>query len=104
MQKESNRTKQRKSNGERKQLRSTNLDLGQFLQWQSLFKLVKRIQGFETKLQALESPDSDKRAESYTKTKIRAKITIENNHEKTLEKEKLTNRLTNERSLSAAKR
>ena len=29
MQKESNQTKQRKSNGERNQLRSTNLDLGQ---------------------------------------------------------------------------
>ena len=28
------------------------------------------------KLQALESPDSDKRAKSYTKTKIGSKITI----------------------------
>ena len=32
-----------------------------------------------------------------------AEIAIENNRGKTLEKEKLTNRLTNERSLSAAK-
>ena len=31
-QKESNRTKQRKSNGKRKQLRSSNMDLGQILQ------------------------------------------------------------------------
>ena len=32
--------------------------------------------GFETNLQALESPDSDKRAKSYTKTKIRSGIAI----------------------------
>ena len=50
-QKESNQTKQRKSNGERKQLRSTNLDLGQiFYSSKILFKLVKWIEGFETKL------------------------------------------------------
>ena len=48
----------------------------------------------------LVSPDLDKRAKSYTRSKIRAEITIENNRGKTLEKEKLTNRLTNERSLS----
>ena len=36
------------------------------------------------------------------KTKIWTEIAIENNRGKTLEKEKLTNRLTNERSLSAA--
>ena len=41
-----------------------------------MFKLVKRIEGFETKLQALESPDSDKRAKSYTKTKIGSEIAI----------------------------
>ena len=41
-----------------------------------LFKLVKRIEGFETKLQVLESPDSDKRAKNYTKTKIRSGIVI----------------------------
>ena len=52
------------------------MDLRQFLQWKNLFKLVKRIEGFETKLQALESPDSDKRAKSYTKTKIGSGIAI----------------------------
>ena len=41
-----------------------------------MFKLVKRIEGFETKLQALESPDFDKRAKSYTKTKIGSGIAI----------------------------
>ena len=34
------------------------------------------------KLQALESPDSDKRAKRYTKTKIGSEIAIENNREK----------------------
>ena len=41
-----------------------------------MFELVKRKEGFETKLQALESPDSDKRAKSYTRTKIRSEIAI----------------------------
>ena len=41
-----------------------------------MFKLVKRKEGFETKLQALESPDSDKRAKSYTKTKVGSEIAI----------------------------
>ena len=68
-----------------------------------MLKLVKRIDGFETKLQALESPDSDKRAKSYTKTKIGSEITIGNNREK-YEKKKTTNRLTNVRSLSESKR
>ena len=35
-----------------------------------MFKLIIRKEGFETKLQVLESPDSDKRAKSYTRTKI----------------------------------
>ena len=47
-----------------------------------MFELVTRKEGFETKLQALESPDSDKRAKSYTKTKIGSEIAIENNREK----------------------
>ena len=34
------------------------------------------------KIQALESPDSDKRAKSYTKTKIGSEIATENNREK----------------------
>ena len=54
------------------------------------------------KLRALESLDSDKRAKSYTRTKIGSEITIENNRGKIREKENLTNRLTSERSLSAA--
>ena len=49
-----------------------------------MFELVKQKEGFETKLQALESPDSDKRAKSYTKTKIGSEIAIENNRGKIL--------------------
>ena len=41
-----------------------------------MFELVKRKEGFETKLQALESPDFDKRAKSYTRTKIGSEIAI----------------------------
>ena len=41
-----------------------------------MFQLIKWKEGFETKLQALESPDSDKRARSYTKTKIGSEIAI----------------------------
>ena len=41
-----------------------------------MFKLIIRKEGFETKLQALESPDSDKRAKSYTKMKIGSGIAI----------------------------
>ena len=51
-----------------------------------MFELVKRKEGFETKLQALESPDSDKRAKSYTKTKIGSEITIRNNRGKSEKK------------------
>ena len=53
-----------------------------------MFKLVKRIEGFETKLQALESPDSDKRAKSYTKTKIGSGIAIRKTADLIREKEK----------------
>ena len=69
-----------------------------------MFKMVKRIEGFETKLQALESPDSDKRAKSYTKTKIGSEIAIRKIADLIREKEKLMNRLTNKRSVSAVKR
>ena len=41
-----------------------------------MFKLVKWIEGFETKLQALESPNSDKQVKRYTKTKIGSGIAI----------------------------
>ena len=65
--------------------------------------MVKQKEGFKTKLQALESPDSDKRAKSYTRTKIGSEIAIWNNRGKIREKEKLMNRLTNERSLTETK-
>ena len=51
-----------------------------------MFKLIRRNNGFETKLQALESPDYDKREKSYTRTKIRLKIAIENNRGKSEKK------------------
>ena len=53
-----------------------------------MFKLVKRKEGFETKLQALDSPDSDKLAGSYTKTKIRSEIAIRKIADLIREKEK----------------
>ena len=49
---------------------------GKFYSSKNLFKLIIRKEGFETKLQELESPDSDKRAKSYTKTKIGSEIAI----------------------------
>ena len=61
-----------------------------------MFKLVKRKEGFETKLHALELPDSDKRAKSYTKTKIGSEIAIRNNRGKS-EKRK-TDEQINERT------
>ena len=69
-----------------------------------MFELVKRKEGFETKLQALESPDSDKRAESYTKMKIGSGIAIRKIADLIREKGKRMNRLMNERSLSGSKR
>ena len=56
-----------------------------------MFKLIIRKEGFEMKLQALESPDSDKRAKSYTETKIGSEIVIWNNRRKS---EKKKNRRT----------
>ena len=53
-----------------------------------MFELVKRKEGFETKLQALESPDSDKRAKSYTRTKIGSGIAIRKITDLIREKEK----------------
>ena len=41
-----------------------------------MFKLVRQNGGFETKLQALESPDSDKRVRRKTRTKIGSEIAI----------------------------
>ena len=64
----------------------------------NLFELVKRKEGFETKLQALESPDSDNRAKSYTKTKIGSGIAIRKIADLIREKEKRrTFARTNER-------
>ena len=48
------------------------------------------------KLQALESPDSDKRAKSYTKTKIGLEIAIQNNSGKS--KKKKNDEQINERT------
>ena len=42
----------------------------------NLFKLIKWNGGFETKLRALESPDSDKQARRKTRTKIGSEIAI----------------------------
>ena len=41
-----------------------------------MFKLIRRNGGFETKLQVLESPDSDKRAKRKTRKKIGSEIAI----------------------------
>ena len=63
-----------------------------------MFELVKRKEGFEKKLQALESPDSDKRAKSYTKTKIGSEIAIWNNRGKS--EKKKNGRTANERTFA----
>ena len=68
-----------------------------------MFELVKQKEGFETKLQALESPDSDKRAKSCTKTKIGSGIAIRKITDLIREKRKTTNRITNERSFFGTK-
>ena len=94
LQKESNQTEQRNSNHERKKIRLLIWTNVKFYYIKILFKLVKQKEGFEMKIQVLESPDSDKRAKSYTKTKIGLEIMIENNRGKIPEKEKLTNRQT----------
>ena len=72
-----NRTDDGKTNGGRKQLGSSKLKLGQFFyRGKNLFKLIRWNGGFAMKLQALESPDSDKRARRKTRTKIGSKIAI----------------------------
>ena len=48
------------------------------------------------KLQELESPDSDKRAKSYTRTKIGSEIAIRNNRRKS--EKKKTDEQINERT------
>ena len=59
-----------------------------------MFELVKRKEGFEMKLQALESPDSDKRAKRYTRKKIGSEIAIRNNRGKS--EKKRNNEMNNE--------
>src|SRR6187399_2139564 len=54
----------------------------------TLFKLIKRKEGIETKIWDFESPDSDSRAKRKTKNKIRAEIAIEITTDKYPEKEK----------------
>ena len=76
MQKESNQTEQRNSNCERNKIRLLIWTKVKFYSIKILLKLVKQKEGFKTKIQALESPDSDKRAKSYTKKKIGSGITI----------------------------
>ena len=61
LRKESNQTEQRNSNCERNKIRLLIWTMVKFYSSKNLFKLVKRKEGFETKIQALESPDSDKR-------------------------------------------
>ena len=76
MQKESNRTKQQNSNCKRNKTCLLIWTKVKFYSSKILFKFVKKKEGFKMKLQALESPNSDKRAKSYTKTKIGSGITI----------------------------
>ena len=66
-----------------------------------MFKLVSQKEGFETKIWDFESPDSDCRAKRKTKNEIGAEIAIGKIADKIPQKRKTTNRLTNERSLSA---
>ena len=51
-----------KDKRQKKQALFNILDLGKFYSGKNLFELVKWKEGFETKLQVLELPDSDKRA------------------------------------------
>ena len=54
-----------------------------------MFKLIRWNGGFETKLQVLESPDSDKRAKRKTRKKIGSEIAItEKTRNKSDEKKK----------------
>ena len=87
LQKESNQTEQRNSNYEKNKISLLIWTKVKFYSTKILFKFIKQKEGFETKNQALVSSNSDKRAKSYTRSKIRAEIAIENNRGKTLEKE-----------------
>ena len=62
LQKDSNQMEQRNSNCERNKIRLLIWTKFKFYSTKILFKLVKQKEGFDTKIWALESPDSDKRA------------------------------------------
>ena len=79
LQKESTQTEQRNSKYERNKIHLLIWTKVTFYSTKIMFKLFKQKEGFETKIQALVSSNLDKRAKSYTRTKIRAKIAIENN-------------------------
>ena len=98
LQKKSTQTEQRNSNYGRKKIRLLIWTKVKFYSTKILFKLVKQKEGFETKIQALESPDFDKRAERYTRTKIRSEIAIENNCGKS--EKKKTDEQANERTFA----
>ena len=102
MQKESNRTEQQNSNGERNKIRLLIWTKIKFYSTKILFKLVKQKEGFETKIEVLESPDSDKRAESYARTKIGSDIAIENNRENP--RKRKTDEQANERTFAVCEK
>ena len=60
--KESNQSEQRNSNFERNKIRLLIWTKFKFYSSKILFKLFKQKEGFKTNIQALESPNSDKRA------------------------------------------
>ena len=67
---------QRNSNCERNKIRLLIWTKVKFYSTKILFKLVKQKENFEMKIEALESPDSDKRAKSYTSSNIGPEIAI----------------------------
>ena len=77
LRKESNQTEQRNSNCERNKSHLLIWTKVKFYSTKILFKLIKQTEGFETKIQALVSSNLDKRAKSYTRSKIRVEIAIE---------------------------
>ena len=62
LQKESNQTEQRNSNYKRNKIRLLIWTKIKFYSTKILIKLVTQKEGFETKIQALESTETDKRA------------------------------------------
>ena len=87
---------QRNSNYERNKIRLLIWTKVKFYSTKILFKLIKQKEGFETKIWALELPDFNKRAKSYTKKKIGSEIAIKNNRGKS--EKKKTYEQANERT------